>query len=155
MWKRASQRLDRLTLRRKWSSANLFPSKTGKLPPRSLLQRDGSLLIVSISFSKWPPFFISHTSSDWTYKLLQSTQTFHAWFAGQSSRIRTRSFPRYFQRCAFIPIFFVSITDCNECWRNLSPVSNPHQSQCASYSLDDCNRTGLKVTLKWKWKKKI
>lgn len=68
-------RFDRPTLRRKWSSANLFLTKkkhkkTGKLPSRTLLGRDGSLLIMAISFCKWPQFFYSLTSRDWTYRSL-------------------------------------------------------------------------------------
>lgn len=55
-------RFDRLTPRRKWSSANLFLTKTGKLPSRSPLWWDGSLLLSCVTSSI---FFFSR---DWTYR---------------------------------------------------------------------------------------
>lgn len=51
-------RFDRPTLRRKWSSANLFLTKKKQNNCRhALLGRDGSLLIMAISFCKWPQIF--------------------------------------------------------------------------------------------------
>lgn len=60
-------RFDRSTPCRKWSSANLFLTKTGKLPSRSPLWWDGSLLLSCVTSSV---FFFSR---DWTYRSICNT----------------------------------------------------------------------------------
>lgn len=83
-----------------------FCQKAGKLPSRGLLQQDGSLLIVSISFCKWPQFFFYFPHQQRLNLETPSAYTnipcIICWsLIAEKERGSTRSLSRYFQVCIF------------------------------------------------------